>query len=65
MEFRKLNWHIKDAIKKMFMVKDYYMVTTNNHINQRLANLINNDQLLIWNKTQLLKYKSIYLTSKA
>ena len=35
------------------------------HVNQRLANLVIDEQLLIWNKNNLYKYKKMYPTSKA
>ena len=34
------------------------------HVNQRLANLVIDEQLPIWDKNNLRKYKKIYPTSK-
>ena len=47
------------------MAKGIYIGITNSYINQRLANLITDEQFPVWDKTELLKYKSIYLISKA
>ena len=47
------------------MAKRIYMGTANGHVNQRLANLIIDEQLPIWDKNDLRKYKMIYPTSKA
>lgn len=46
------------------MAKEIYTGIANSHINQRLANLITNDRLPVWDETEFLKYKSIYQTSK-
>ncbi len=47
------------------MAKGIYMGTVNGHVNQRLANLITDEQLPVWDETELLEYKSMYPTSKA
>lgn len=41
------------------------MDRSSDFITQHLANLIINEQFLIWNKNNLDKYKKIYSTSKA
>ncbi len=46
------------------MAKEIYMDIPNGHINQRLANLVIDEQFPTWDKTDLLHYKSIYPTSK-
>ncbi len=60
MEFSKLDWHIRSALKETFMVKEIYVGTPNGHINQHLANLVIDKQLLTWDKNGLLHYKSMY-----
>lgn len=47
------------------MTKEIYMSKLGDHVNQRLANLVINEQLLIWYKNNLCKYKKMYPTSKA
>ena len=47
MELSKLDQYIKGAFKKTFMTKKIYMDRSNGHINQRLANLVIDEQLLI------------------
>lgn len=47
------------------MVKRIYMGTSNSYVNQRLAKLVINEQLQIWDNNDLLYYKSMYLKSKA
>ena len=42
-EFSKLDQHIKEALKKTFMIKKIYVSTPNDHINQCLANLVINE----------------------
>ena len=63
-KFRKMDWHIKNAFMEMFIAKKIYIDIANIHINQRLAKFITNEQLLFWDQTKLLIYKSMYLTSK-
>ncbi len=46
------------------MTKGIYMDRPSGHVNQRLANLVIDEQLLIWDKNDFRKYKKIYLTSK-
>lgn len=47
------------------MAKEIYIEITNDHGIQRFANLITDSgQLLVWNKTKLFEYKSIYLILK-
>ena len=65
MEFSRLDRYIRSALKETFMAKKIYMSTANSHVNQRLAKLITNEQLPVWDKTKLFKYKSMYPTSKA
>ncbi len=55
-----LDWHIKGAFKKIFIAKRIYMDISNGHINERLANLVINKQILTCDKNNLLYYKSIY-----
>ena len=64
-ESSKLDQHIRGALKETFMAKGIYMGTPNGHINQRLANLVIDEQLPAWDKNDLLHYKSMYPTSKA
>ena len=47
------------------MIKKIYIRRPAGHINQYLANLIIKDQLLIYDKNNLCKYKKMYQTSKA
>ena len=47
------------------MAKGMYMGKSSGPVNQRLANLITNEQFLLWEETELFDYKSMYLTSKA
>ena len=47
------------------MTKGIYMGRTGGHVNQRLANLVIDEQLPIWDKNDLRKYKKMYPTSKA
>ena len=46
------------------MAKKIYMGRLSGHINQRLVNLVINEQLPMWDKNNLRKYKKINLTSK-
>lgn len=62
MEFSKLDRHIKGTFKETFMIKKIYMGIPNGYINQRLANLVINEQVLIWDKKNIFHYKSMYLT---
>ena len=64
MEFNRLDHHIKITLKETLIAKEIYIGITNSHINQRLAKPITNEQLLIKNKTEVPKYKSIYPASK-
>ena len=64
-EFSRLDRNIRRVLKETFMVKRIYMGKPSGHINQRLANLVINEQLPIWDKNNLRTYKKIYLTSKA
>ena len=63
-EFNRLDRHIRSGLKETFMARRIYISIANGHVNQRLANLITDDQLPVWDKTELLEYKSIYPTSK-
>ena len=47
------------------MTKKIYMGRPGGYINQRLANLVIDKQLLIWDENDLRKYTKMYLTSKA
>ena len=47
------------------MAKGIYMDTSSNHVNQRLASLIIDKKLLIWDKNNLRIYKKMYSMSKA
>ena len=64
-EFSRLDRHIRETLKETFMAKEIYMGTPNGHVNQRLANLVIDEQLPIWDKNDLRKYKKMYPTSKA
>lgn len=63
-EFNKLDQDIREILKKEFIAKKIYMSTSNDHINQRLVNLIINKQLLIWDKNNFHQYKKMYVMSK-
>ena len=41
------------------MTKEINIGTANGHVNQRLAKLIIDEQFLVWDETELPKYKSI------
>ena len=41
------------------MTKGIYMGRPDGHVNQRLVNLIINEQLLIWDENDLRKYKDV------
>ena len=47
------------------MTKQIYIGRPGGHVNQRLANLVINEQLPIWDKNDLRKYKKMYPTLKA
>ena len=47
------------------MVKGINIGRPNDHVNQRLANLVINEQLLIWDQKYFYKYKKIYPISKS
>ena len=47
------------------MAKEIYIGRLSDYINQRLANLVIDEQLPIWDKKDLRKYKKIYITSRA
>ena len=64
-EFSRLDQYIRQILKETFMAKRIYMGKPSGHINQRLANLVINEQLPIWDKNNLCKYKKMYQTSKA
>ncbi len=64
-EFSKLDKYIRQVFKEIFMIKRIYMDKPSGHIYQYLANLVTNEQLLIWDKNDLRKYKKMYWTSKA
>ncbi len=63
-EFNRLDKYIRRVLKETFMTKRIYMGRPGGHVNQRLANLIINEQLPIWDKNDLRKYKKMYPTSK-
>ena len=52
------------VLKKTFMTKEIYIGRPSGHVNQCLANLIIDEQLLIWDENNLCTYKKIYPTSK-
>ena len=64
-EFSRLDQNIKQVLKETFIAKGIYMGRPIGHINQRLANLVIDEQLPIWDKNDLRKYKKMYPTSKA
>ena len=47
------------------MAKKIYIGRPSGHVNQCLAKLVIDEQLPIWDKNNLRKYKKIYPTSKA
>ena len=63
-EFSRLNQNIRQVLKETFMAKRIYMGRPSGHVNQRLANLVIDEQIPIWDKNNLHKYKKIYLISK-
>lgn len=65
MKFSKLDQLCRGALKETFMPKTIYMNTGNNHVNQRLTNLISDEKLTVWDETRLVQYILMYLTSKA
>ena len=64
MEFSKVDQYIREALKETFMAKKIYIGRPSGHVNHRLANLVINKQLLIWDKNDFRKYKIIYSISK-
>ena len=64
-EFSKLDRNIRQVLKETFMAKGIYMGRPSGHVNQRLANLVIDEQLPIWDENDLRKYKKMYPTSKA
>ncbi len=64
-EFSKLDRHIRRALRKTLMAKGIYMGKSSGPVNQRLANLVIDEQLPVWDESELLKYKSMYPMSKA
>lgn len=64
-EFSKLDQHIRETLKETFMAKGIYMGTPSDHVNQRLAKLIIDEQLPAWDEKDLRMYKKMYPTSKA
>ncbi len=63
-EFSRLNKYIRRVLKETLMTKGIYMGRPGGHVNQRLANLVINEQLPIWDENDFRKYKKIYPTSK-
>ena len=63
-QFSRLDQNIRQVLKETFMTKGIYMGRSSSHINQRLANLVIDEQLLIWDENDLRTYKKIYPTSK-
>ena len=63
-EFSMLDKYIRQVFKKTFMAKRIYMSRPSSHVNQRLANLVINEQLPIWDENNLRKRKKIYSSSK-
>ncbi len=63
-EFSKLNQHVREAFQETFMAKKIYMGRPNVHLKRFLISLVIDEQLLIWDKRNLCKYKKIYLTLK-
>ncbi len=64
-EFSRLDKYIRQVLKETLITKGIYIDRPGGHINQRLANLVIDEQLPIWDKNDLRKYKKIYPTSKA
>ena len=64
-EFSRLDKYIRRVLKESFMTKGIYMGKPGGYVNQRLANLVIDEQLPIWDKNDLRKSKKIYLMSKA
>ncbi len=63
-EFSKLDRHIRRALKKTLMAKGIYLDKPSGSIKQRLANLIIDDQLLLWDLNDLQDCRKVYPTSK-
>ncbi len=64
-KFSRLDKYIRQVFKETFMTKGIYISRPGDHVNQRLANLIIDERLLIWDKNNFRKYKKIYPISKA
>ncbi len=64
-EFSRLDKYIRRVLKETFMTKGIYMDRPDGYVNQRLANLVIDEQLPAWDKNDLCKYKLMYPTSKA
>lgn len=64
-EFSKLDKYIRQVLKETLMTKSIYISRPGSHINKRLANLVINEQLPIWDENDLRKYEKIYPISKA
>ena len=65
LEFSRLDKYIRQVLKESFMTKEIYISRPGGHVNQYLANLVIDEQLPIWDRNDLRKYKTIYPTSKA
>ena len=64
-EFSRLDQNIRRILKETLMAKGIYMGRPSGHVNQRLANLVIDEQLPVWDESELLEYKSMYPESKA
>ena len=63
-EFSRLDRNIRQVLKETFLARKIYMGSPSDHVNQRLVNLIIDEQLPIWDENNLRKYKKIYPSSK-
>ena len=63
-EFNRLDQNMRQVFNKNFMAKGIYMNRFSSHINQRLTNLVINEQFPIGYKNNIRKYKKIYSVLK-
>ena len=64
-EFSRLDKYIRQILKEILMTKGIYIGRPGGHVNQRLANLVIDEQFPAWDKNNLVDYKAMYPTSKA
>lgn len=63
-KFSKLDKYIRRVFKEIFITKKIYMNKLGDNVNQHLVNFVIDEQLPIWDKNHLHKYKKIYLILK-